>query len=112
MSRIGKKTIKIPAGVDVKTVGQKVICKGPKGELSITLAPGVKVTVSDGAVDVSVEKGRETDPAIKALWGTARSLISNLIIGVTEGFSKKLEIQGVGYSAQTSGQKIVLKMFQ
>jgi len=110
MSRVGKKNIAIPAGVEVKVVDQKVSCRGPKGELGITLPAGVKVTVDQGVVTVVVASDREMDKAVKSSWGTARSLISNLIIGVTTGFSKKLEIQGVGYSAQVNGKKIVLKM--
>jgi len=110
MSRIGRKTIKIPEGVEIKTEGQKVTGKGPKGELSITINPDVKVVSNDGVVKVTVAENRESDKLTKTFWGTTRSLVNNMIIGVTDGFTKKLEIVGVGYSAQVSGQKIVLKM--
>lgn len=110
MSRIGKQTIKLPDGVEVKIENQKVSCKGPKGELNLVVNPEVKVEVNNEEIQVSVASGRESDKDIKTLWGTTRSLINNLIIGVTEGFTKKLEIQGVGYTAQVNGQKIVLKM--
>jgi len=110
MSRIGKKTIKVLDGVEIKIDGQKVSCKGPKGELSLVANSEVKVEVNDGKIKMSVAKGREFDKNAKTLWGTTWSLVNNMIIGVAEGFTKKLEIQGVGYTAQVNGRKIVLKM--
>ncbi len=108
MSRIGKKPILIPKGVEVKVDKSSVMVKGPKGELSLKIHPHVTVTVSADQVMVTVLK-----PEIKdnnALWGLYGSLIKNMVIGVTSGFEKKLEINGVGFRAQVSGDKMTLNL--
>jgi len=108
MSRIGKKPILIPKGVEVKIDKSSVMVKGPKGELSLKIHPHVTVTVSADQVMVTVLK-----PEIKdnnALWGLYGSLIKNMVIGVTSGFEKKLEINGVGFRAQVSGDKMTLNL--
>ena len=97
MSRIGKKPIPVPAGVTVQVAGQTVTVKGPKGELKRTIHSDLSVAFADGAVTV----GRPSDDARhKALHGLSRTLVANMVDGVTKGFSKTLEIQGVGYKAE------------
>lgn len=108
MSRIGKKPISIPKGVEVKLDKDFLFIKGPKGELSLKRHPCVQINVEDNTIKVSVE-----NPDIKenrALWGLYGSLIKNMIYGVTMGFIKKLEINGVGYKAQVSGEKLILNV--
>ena len=100
MSRIGRLPIDIPAGVDVKIDGQAVTVKGPKGELSLTVATPIEVKLEDGQVLVTrPDDERES----RSLHGLTRSLIANQIIGVTEGYSKGLEIVGTGYRVQSEG---------
>lgn len=105
MSRIGKKPIEIPRGVEVKIDGSKVTVKGPKGELTMSARPEVKIEAKDGNVSVSCEKKEA-----KAFWGLTRALIANMIKGVTEGYEKKLEINGVGYKANVEGRDLVLNI--
>ncbi|MBZ9577761.1 50S ribosomal protein L6 [Patescibacteria group bacterium] len=107
MSRIGKKPIPIPEGVEVKIEGQNVIVKGPKGELQKEVRPEIKVEIKENEILVSPEK--ETKKT-NAFWGLTRTLISNIIKGVTEGYEKKLEIQGVGYRANLEGEDLVLQV--
>lgn len=98
MSRIGKKPVAIPTGVTVTASGSSVIVKGPKGELSRTVPAEITVAVADGEVRVA----RPSDSARhKGLHGLARTLVANMIAGVTKGFTRQLEIQGVGYKAET-----------
>jgi large subunit ribosomal protein L6 len=100
MSRIGKKPVAVPKGVDVTLQGQTVRVKGPRGDLSFDVRPELKVKVDGGQVLVE----RPSDSAQhKALHGLTRTLISNMMAGVTTGFSKTLEIQGVGYKAEKKG---------
>ncbi len=108
MSRVGKKIILIPAGVEMKTDGSVVVVKGPKGELKQELHPHVSVEIKDGQASVKIKD--ETDKSQRALWGLFGSLLKNMVIGVTQGFSKKLEINGVGFNAAASGKKLVLKV--
>ncbi|MFH1423924.1 MAG: 50S ribosomal protein L6 [Candidatus Nealsonbacteria bacterium] len=105
MSRIGKKPIEIPAGVEVKITGQKVQVKGPKGELSIKVRPEIKVEMKDGKVAVSA-----VNPEAKAFWGLTRALLANMIQGVVKNFEKKLEIIGVGNRAVMEGETLVLSV--
>jgi large subunit ribosomal protein L6 len=107
MSRVGKKPIEIPDGVEVKLEGQKAVVKGPKGELSLQVRPEIKISLEGKKITVKPEK--ETKD-VRALWGLTRALIFNLIKGVTEGFEKKLEIEGVGYRASLEGQDLILQM--
>lgn len=105
MSRIGKKLILIPEGVEVKIDNHKIIIKGPKGELEREIPPEVKVEVKENKVFVSPEI--ETKKT-KAFWGLTRALISNMVKGVKEGFEKKLELQGLGFRAQLVGNDLEL----
>ncbi|MFA5128911.1 MAG: 50S ribosomal protein L6 [Patescibacteria group bacterium] len=108
MSRIGKKLIPVPKGVEVKIEQAFVLVKGPKGELKETIHPRVSIVLENNELKITVK-----DPELKsdkALWGLYGSLIKNMIIGVTVGFEKKLEINGVGYKAALSGEKIVLNL--
>ena len=107
MSRIGKKPIEIPKEVEVKTEDQKVIIRGPKGELFQEIRPEIGVLIKEGKIFVSPKK--ETKET-KALWGLTRALLANLIQGVTKGFEKKLEIRGVGYKANLEGEELDLKV--
>ena len=106
MSRIGIKPITIPAGVEVAVDNDNVVTvKGPKGELVKQMPKGMEIKVESGVVTVS----RPNDlKKMKSLHGLTRTLVSNMVIGVTEGFQKKLEINGVGYRAQKKGKTLVL----
>ena len=107
MSRIGKKPIDIPKGVDVKIADTTVNVKGPKGELSSGFPVGVLVKVDEGKV--VVERTGETKN-IRALHGLKRSLISNMVSGVSSGYQRVLEITGTGYRAQVQGNKLLLAL--
>lgn len=103
MSRIGKMPITVPAGVTVKIENNLVSVKGPKGELSRQIHPNMKITMKDGTITVErPDDERES----RSLHGLSRTLINNMIVGVTDGFSKTLEIQGVGYRAALKGKNI------
>lgn len=107
MSRIGKKPIILPKGVDVRIDSGTVIVKGSKGELKWDPPHEIKVSVSNGSVLVE----RPSDERqIKALHGLARNIISNMVTGVNEGYQKNLEITGVGFKAQVQGQKVVMTL--
>jgi len=110
MSSIGRKTIVLPAGVTVTKSDRRVSVKGPKGELSLELRPEVDVTVDKGSVAVGVLEKNEGERATRAYHGMTRAMLSNMVEGVTKGFEKKLEIQGVGWNAAAQGQKIVLNI--
>lgn len=107
MSRIGMNSISVPDGVNVEIAGTIVTVKGKLGELSAQLTDDVIVSQADGQITVSPREGA---PKAKQMWGMARSVINNLVIGVAEGFEKKLEIQGVGYRAQVQGKDLVLQL--
>jgi large subunit ribosomal protein L6 len=107
MSRIGKKPVAIPSGVTAKVDGQRVSVKGAKGELSFTVPEDVAVKFENGAI--SVDPRTETKEA-QAMWGMARSIISNLVTGVTAGYEKRLEITGVGYKAAVQGKNLQLSL--
>lgn len=107
MSRIGKIPIPVPQGVDVKIDKNEVTVKGPKGQLSLTISPRVSVTRENGALLV-VRHG--DDKAAKAFHGTTQRLVRNMVIGVTDGFKKELEISGVGYRAAVEGNKLNLSL--
>lgn len=103
MSRIGRKPIPIPSGVDVNVAGDLVSVKGPLGRLEWRLVPAIRVAVVDGRVQVS----RSDDTAdVRALHGLVRAEINNMIQGVTKGYERSLEITGVGYKAQVQGQTV------
>lgn len=107
MSRLGKQPVTIPAGVEVTQANGVLTVKGPKGTLTRALVSDVIVAVENGMVTHTPKPGSEK---AKALWGTFAAHTRNMIKGVTEGFVKKLEIEGVGYRAEAQGQKIKLSM--
>ena len=107
MSRVGSKPVPIPKGVTVTVSGAELKVKGPKGELSWTCPDRITIQPADGVIKVA----RATNDAqSRMLHGTARSLVANMIQGVAEGYSKELEIQGVGYKAALQGRKLVLNL--
>lgn len=105
MSRIGRAPITVPAGVEVKVDGQHVFVKGPKGALEMNAAPTMKVEVEAGVVHVTRPNDEKMN---RSLHGLTRTLINNMVIGVSEGFSKTLEVNGVGYRAAKEGKNLVL----
>ena len=107
MSRIGKKPVPVPSGVTVTLDGQTIKVKGPKGELQTQLVDLVNVK-QDGD-DLIVSPVDQSKPA-RSAWGLSRTLVANLVIGVTDGFVKKLEINGVGYRAALQGQGLQLNL--
>jgi len=107
MSRIGKKPVGVPDGVQMTIDGQTVTAKGPKGELSVDLVGDVTVGMTDDGV---VVKPVGTSKRARSMWGTARSRIQSMVSGVAEGFTKNLEISGVGYRAAVQGQTLNLQL--
>jgi len=107
MSRIGKKPIEIPGGVEATVSGQTVKVKGPKGQLEVTLINDVTVEIKDGSIVVApVDQTKRS----RSMWGLSRTLVQNLVTGVTDGYSRTLEINGVGYRAQMQGQALQLQL--
>ena len=106
MSRIGKKPVVIPDGVEVKIDGQVVTAKGPLGTETVELRPEVRVKLEGNEVIVDIEN--HDDRKARALWGLSRTLVNNAVEGVKHGFTKKLEIQGVGYRANMEGTNLNL----
>lgn len=107
MSRVGKKPVKIPANVQINIVDGDIKVTGPKGELKTPLLNGIKVQISDQLLEVSRES---EDPRIRAAHGLTRALVQNMIIGVTDGFSKELEVNGVGFKVQLSGSDLRMSL--
>ena len=107
MSRIGKKPVAIPAGVTAKVEGQKVSIKGSKGELFFVAPDDVAVKFENDAI--SIDPRGETKRS-RALWGTARAQVNNLVEGVTKGFEKKLKVEGIGYQASLDKKNVVLRV--
>ena len=107
MSRIGRAPITVPAGVEVKVDGQRVSVKGPKGALEMNAAPTMKVEVEAGVVHVTRPNDEKMN---RSLHGLTRTLINNMVVGVSEGFSKTLEVNGVGYRAAKEGKNLVLNV--
>ena len=107
MSRIGKKAIAVPAGITADVEGQTVKVKGPKGALQVVLHDDVAVKL-DGS-EIKVDPRADTKRA-RAQWGTSRTLIANLLAGVTKGFERRLEISGVGYRASVQGKNLQLAL--
>ncbi len=107
MSRIGKKPVAVPASVTATVDGQTVKVKGSKGELSFTLPSEISVEKSGSDIVVSI---REDTKRGRAMWGLSRTMVANLVTGVSDGFSKTLEIQGVGYRAQMRGKDLQLNL--
>jgi large subunit ribosomal protein L6 len=109
MSRIGKKLITIPPKVTVKIERQKISVDGPKGNLSRILPSVICCTLDNETNQLIIEKAQDTRLA-QALYGLSRTLVSNMVVGVSDGFNKKLQISGVGYRAQLDGKDLVLNM--
>lgn len=109
MSRIGKKPIQIPDNVKVDIAGKTIKVTGPKGELSQEIYPDIKVEIKDGNILFSPE-AKEYPKKVAAIWGLSRALVANMVVGVTTGFEKKLEIEGIGYKAALEGNDLVLNV--
>src|SRR6201995_4844015 len=103
MSRIGKRAVAIPSGVTANVDGQTIKVKGPKGNLELVLPSEVEVKMDKGSI--KVDPRSETKRA-RSMWGTSRTLVSNLVTGVTKGFEERLEITGVGYRAAVQGKQL------
>ena len=107
MSRIGKQPVEIPSGVEAKLDGQTVTVKGPKGTESVTVRDEIKISIADNKI---VLEATSDDRKVNALHGLSRTLVSNAVEGVSKGFEKKLEIQGVGYRAAMQGNTLNLQL--
>ena len=107
MSRIGTKPVELPSGVSASVAGQTISVKGPKGTLSFTATDDVTLTVADNQVTIDP---RGTSKRARQQWGMSRSMVRNLVTGVTDGFKRELEIQGVGYRAQVQGNSLKLNL--
>lgn len=107
MSRIGKKAVPVPKGVTASVDGQKVAVKGPKGELSFVATDNIAITMEDGGIAVAP---RDETKEARAAWGMSRTMVANLFEGVTKGFERKLEINGVGYRAAVQGSNLQLNL--
>ncbi len=107
MSRIGKKPISLPAGVEIKLDGQNVTVKGPRGVLNQSFPPGISIVQEDSQVLVQRASDAKQD---RAYHGLSRALLANMVTGVSSGFEKKLEMVGVGYRASMQGKKLVLSI--
>jgi large subunit ribosomal protein L6 len=105
MSRIGKQEILIPAGVEVKINGLDIEVKGPKGVLSMKAVDEIAIEIKENVIHLTPKK---VNLRSNALWGLTRTLVSNMVDGVTKGFEKRLEINGVGFKARVDGRKLVL----
>lgn len=107
MSRLGKLPIKLPAGVSAQFKAGRLSVKGPKGELSREIKAPASVSINESEIIISVDQEAKN---FSAYWGLYRALANNMVVGVSEGFSKKLEINGVGYKANTSANKLNLNL--
>lgn len=107
MSRIGKRPVPVPAGVTAKVEGQEVSVQGPKGELSVVLVDDVVAKLTDDGIEVAP---REQTKRGRSMWGLQRTLVSNIVVGVSDGFARTLEITGVGYRAALQGQFLQLQV--
>jgi large subunit ribosomal protein L6 len=107
MSRIGKKPVPVPAGVTATVTGKTVKVKGPKGELSFTTPDNIKVAKTDEGIEVTPA---DDTKSARAMWGMSRTMIANLVKGVTDGYSQTLEIHGVGFKAALKGKDLVLSV--
>ena len=110
MSRIGKKPIAVPVGVKVEQAGSSVKVSGPKGALQMDCHPGIDVKVDEGSKQVLVSNPDESSRQLKALHGTMRSLLNNMVEGVSKGFEKKMQIFGTGYNLKEQGGKLVFQI--
>lgn len=108
MSRIGKKLIEVPEGVKVEISNAEIKVSGSKGELTQSIHPEIKVELTDG--NISVSPKAELSKKGRGLWGLYRALIANMVEGVSKGFEKKLEIEGVGFKANVEGNNLILNL--
>jgi len=107
MSRVARKPVQLPKGVEITQADGRIRVKGPKGDLSLALSPEVQVTVAEGRAQVA---SRSTAQQAVAIAGTTRALLNNMVDGVAKGFERKLELVGVGYRAQAQGKKLNLTL--
>ena len=107
MSRIGREAIHVPAGVTVKVDGPHVYVKGPKGELEMDVHPNMTVSMDNGVIHITRP---DDEPNNRSLHGLTRSLVNNMVVGVTQEFSKELQINGVGYRAQKTGKQLIMNL--
>ena len=107
MSRIGKKPVALPKGVTATVEGKTVKVKGPKGELKVSLVDEVVASIGADGVTIAPREGAERG---RQMWGLSRTLVNNLVVGVTQGFTQKLEINGVGYRAAVQGKNLQLQL--
>jgi large subunit ribosomal protein L6 len=107
MSRIGSRAVKVPSGVTANVEGQTVKVKGPKGAMQLALLDDVTVKMEDGAIRVDP---RDESKRSRSIWGTARTMVANLVTGVSQGFERKLEITGVGFRAAVQGKQLNLQL--
>ena len=107
MSRIGKKPVALPSGVTATVNGQTVSVKGPKGELSVTVVDECSVTLGDEGIEVMP---RGQDKRSRSMWGMSRTMVNNIVVGVSKGYERKLELNGVGYRAAAQGSKLTLAL--
>lgn len=108
MSRIGNQPIAVPAGVDIQILGDRVVAKGPKGELAAPLFAGIRIVQEGEFLKVSCDN--LADKRLKSLYGLVRALLANAVTGVSKGFERTLELKGVGYRAQMQGRKLNLSL--
>ena len=107
MSRIGKKPVSVPKGVTANIEGHTVTAKGPKGQLAVLLVDDVTVAMTDGGIKI---EPRDESKRSRAMWGMSRTMVQNIVTGVTEGFEERLEINGVGYRAVAQGKNLNLAL--
>jgi len=107
MSRIGKKAVALPKGVSATVQDGIVAVKGPRGELKVAVVPEIEAKLEDGGISLTP---RNDDQRSRAMWGMSRTLVSNIVTGVTTGFSQQLEINGVGYRAAVQGKNLQLQL--
>lgn len=108
MSRLAKHPVKLPQGVTAAVSGRKVTVKGKLGELTLALVDGIDVLQKDGGL--SFELKNDSDRLTRNMWGTTRALVSSMVKGVSQGYEKKLQLEGVGYRANMQGKKLVLQL--
>ena len=107
MSRIGRQPVKIPAGVTAEVKDRTVTVRGPKGELSVEIHPAIKATMVEEKKEIVLER-TDDDTRARALHGTMRALVNNMVVGVSQGYSKQLEVIGLGYQARLVGKELSL----
>ena len=107
MSRVGKNPVTVPSGVEVSLAAGMLLAKGKLGELSVKIVPEVEVQITDNEI---VVRPKEKSKRALAMWGTTRNLVNNAVCGVSEGFTKRLDVIGVGYRAQSQGKKLTLQL--